>query len=136
MNEAAATAWKEIHGTLSHPAPKRFGRRSDCPHFTRTGSWMMEVPPRLVELADLADSCRTVFLRTADISRWRPGPNSLAAKAQKAITLRDPAGFTLVSEVVVTYLEIASNHFAGLAVLYRYGQAMFPQFRSLDQSWS
>jgi hypothetical protein len=32
----------------------------------------------------------------------------------------------LVSEVVVTYLEIAANHLGGLAVLYRHGEAMFP----------
>jgi hypothetical protein len=87
---------------------------------------MTEIPRRLVELAELADSCRTAFLRTADASRWQPGPKSPAAKAETAIATRDTAGLILVSEVVVTYLEIASNHFAGLAVLYRYGQAMFP----------
>jgi hypothetical protein len=36
------------------------------------------------------------------------------------------AGFDLVSEVIVTYLEIAAGHFGGLAALYRCGEAMFP----------
>ena len=86
----------------------------------------MEVPPRLVELAELADSCRTAFLRTADASHWQPARNSPAAKVQAALAARDPVGFMLVSEVVVTYLEIAANHLGGLAVLYRHGEAMFP----------
>ena len=84
------------------------------------------VPPRLIELSELADSCRTTFLRTATASHWKPAQGSYAAKVQAALAARDPAGFMLVSEVVVTYLEIAANHFGGLAVLYRYGEAMFP----------
>jgi hypothetical protein len=86
----------------------------------------MGVPPRLVELAQLANSCRTAFLRTAESSHWLPAHNSPAANVHAALAARDPAGFTLVSEVVVTFLEIAANHLGGLAVLYRHGEAMFP----------
>lgn|GEM_PF-1480057 len=85
-----------------------------------------KIPPRLIELAALADSCRTAFLRTAAASHWQPAQGSYAAKVQAALAARDPHGFTLVSEVVVTYLEIAANHLGGLAVLYRHGEAMFP----------
>lgn len=83
-------------------------------------------PPRLIELSELADSCRAAFLRTATATHWQPAKGSPAAKVQAALAIRDPAGFMLVSEVVVTYLEIAADHFGGLAVLYRYGEAMFP----------
>lgn len=37
-----------------------------------------------------------------------------------------PAGFDLVSHVVVTYLEIAAAHLGGMATLYRAGEVTFP----------
>lgn len=81
---------------------------------------------RLNELAELAEGYRTAFLRTAAASHWRPADDSPAAAMATAVTRLDPAGFTLISEVIVTYLEIAAGHLAGLAALYRSGEATFP----------
>lgn len=85
-----------------------------------------EVQDRLNELADLADCCRIVFLKITEMGHWRPPNGSPAAKVAATLEHIDPGGFTLVSEVVVTYLEIAAAHFGGLAALYRSGEAMFP----------
>jgi len=92
------------------------------------------VPPRLAELADLANVCREAFHGVAAASHWRPAAGSSAAVAQAALAGKDPAknsdgifaGFDLVSEVVVTYLVVAAGHLGGLAALYRNGEAMFP----------
>ncbi len=85
-----------------------------------------QVQRRLNELAGLADACRDAFLGTAETSHWRPAIRSPAAKLKVELDQLDPVGFTLVSEVIVTYLEIAAGHLAGLAALYRSGEAMFP----------
>ncbi|WP_458107699.1 hypothetical protein M1D51_19535 [Arthrobacter sp. R3-55] len=87
---------------------------------------------RLAELAGLADAGRTAFLALAE-SAWQPAENSAAARAKIDVTAKDPAtssadilaGFDLVSEVVVSYLEVAANHLGGLAALYRSGEVMF-----------
>lgn len=96
---------------------------------------------RTAELAELADAGRTAFLALAK-SAWQPAEDSAAASAKIALTAKDPAtssvgilpGFDLVSEVVVTYLEVAANHLGGLAALYRSGEVMFsplPLVRSI-----
>lgn len=93
-----------------------------------------DVSERLNELAHLAEACRTTFLGVAAESHWRPHPDSAAARALSACVEADPAsnsdgvlaGFDLISEVVVTYLEVAAGHLGGLAALYRSGEAMFP----------
>ncbi|SHP27371.1 Uncharacterised protein [Mycobacteroides abscessus subsp. abscessus] len=84
------------------------------------------VQRRLNELAELAEACRDAFLRTAATSHWQPGNRSPAAKVAAHLEKLDPAGFTLISEVVITYLEIAAGHLGGIAALYRSGEAMFP----------
>jgi hypothetical protein len=86
----------------------------------------------LADLAELADAGRAAFIALAG-SAWQPAPDSAAASAQVALTAKDPAansagvlaGFDLVSEVVVTYLEVAANHLGGLAALYRNREVMF-----------
>lgn len=91
-----------------------------------------EARVRLEELAELAEACRQVFLAYAE-SRWDPVPESPAALARPEIIKTDPAtnsggvtaGFDLVSEVIVTYLEVAANHLGGIAALYRSGEVMF-----------
>lgn len=98
-----------------------------------------EVTERLDELAGLAEACRSAFLEVATQSHWRPASGSAAEHYQNNIT--DPAvsdhvraGCDLVSEVVVTYLEIASHHFDGLAALLRGHAVMFsplPLVRSI-----
>lgn len=85
-----------------------------------------QVRHRLNELAELAAACRDAFLGTAEKSHWHPAERSVAAKLAVDLERIDPAGFTLISEVVVTYLEIAAGHLGGLAALYRSGEAMFP----------
>ncbi|SCX15242.1 hypothetical protein [Mycolicibacterium fluoranthenivorans] len=85
-----------------------------------------QIPERLVELADLAENCRTAFLRNGIASHWQPTYSSPAAGVQATLEQRDRNSFTLVSEVLVTYLEIAAAHLSGMAVLYRSGEAMFP----------
>ncbi len=85
-----------------------------------------QVQHRLNELAELAEACRDAFLSTAETSHWQPANRSAAAKLAVDLEQLDPAGFTLVSEVVVAYLEIAAGHLGGIAALYRSGQAMFP----------
>lgn len=85
-----------------------------------------QVQHRLNELAELAEACRDAFLSTAETSHWQPVNRSPAAKLTVDLEQLDPAGFILVSEVVVTYLEIAAGHLGGIAALYRSGQAMFP----------
>lgn len=86
---------------------------------------------RLQELASLADSCRAAFLAVGRDSHWKPGT---AARARvDAMTAADPAssadgimaGADLVSEVVVSYLEIAAGHLGGLAALLRADEVMF-----------
>lgn len=92
------------------------------------------VQGRLIELAHVAESCRITFLDISRDSHWRPARGSIAAVVQAVLKQHDPAlstadlsaGFDLVSEVVVTYLEVAAGHFGGLAALYRNGEAMFP----------
>lgn len=89
---------------------------------------------RLNELAEVAEQCRISFLATADESLWQPREGSPAARAKIILSQRDPAvssadmsaGFDLVSEVVVTYLEIAAAHLGGLAALYRAEELIFP----------
>lgn len=85
-----------------------------------------QVQHRINELAELAEACRDAFLSTAETSHWQPARRSPAAKLTVDLAQLDPSGFTLVSKVVVTYLEIAAGHLAGIAALYRSGQAMFP----------
>jgi hypothetical protein len=93
-------------------------------------------------LSDLAEACRGAFLLTSISSKWQPGTGSAAAAAKIDIERQDPAapakgilpGFHLVTEVVVTYLEVAANHLGGLGALYRSGEAMFsplPVIRSI-----
>lgn len=92
------------------------------------------ISARLNDLAGLADACRDAFLTVAAESHWRPAPGSSAAVAQVRLDTEDPAvsddgvlgGFSLVSEVIVTYLEVAAGHLGGLAALYRSGEVMFP----------
>jgi hypothetical protein len=87
---------------------------------------------RLAELAELADAGRTAFLALAE-SAWRPTPGSAAASTKTALAGKDPAvnsdgilaGFDLVSEVVVTFVEVAANHLGGLAALYHSNEIMF-----------
>jgi hypothetical protein len=89
---------------------------------------------RLNELADVAEQCRVTFLATAASSRWDPAAGSPAARANVIFTQQDPAasselipaGIDLVSEVIVTYLEIAAADLGGLAALYRAGEVIFP----------
>lgn len=85
-----------------------------------------QVRHRLNELAELAEACRDAFLSTAQTSHWQPAIPSPATKLKVDLDQVDPDGFTLVSEVIVTYLEIAAGHLGGLAALYRSGEAMFP----------
>lgn len=85
-----------------------------------------QVQQRLNELSELAEACRDAFLSTAEATHWRPADRSPAAKLAVDLEPFDPASFTLISEVVVTYLEIAAGHLGGIAALYRSGQAMFP----------
>ncbi|WGJ88205.1 hypothetical protein [Gordonia sp. SMJS1] len=86
---------------------------------------------RLNELADLATACRDAFLAVSNESHWRPG---LSARPRvEAINRADPAASTddimagadLVSEVLVSYLEIAANHLASIGTLIRAGEVMF-----------
>lgn len=97
------------------------------------------VMARLGELAGLAEACRTAFLTVGSASNWEPAPGSDGAKVREALNTVDPAvtadgtaadgipaGFELVQDVVVTYLQVAAGHLAGLAALYRSGEAMFP----------
>ncbi|WP_133248769.1 DinB family protein [Williamsia muralis] len=98
-----------------------------------------EVAERLDELAELAEACRSAFLKVSTQSHWRPAGGSAAEQYQNNIT--DPAvsdhiraGYDLVSEVVVTYLEVAAGHFGGLAALFRRREVMFaplPLVRSI-----
>ncbi|TGD84677.1 hypothetical protein BayCH28_25135 [Mycolicibacterium sp. CH28] len=89
---------------------------------------------RLNELADVAEQCRISFFATADESHWQPRVGSPAARAKTILSQRDPAtssagmlaGFDLISEVIVTYLEIAAAHLGGLAALYRAQELIFP----------
>lgn len=91
-------------------------------------------PARLSALALVAESCRAAFIGTARNSRWHPNGGSYAEAAKRDLTRLDSVpktsdvltGFNLVSEVIVTYLEVAAGHFGGLAALYRSGEAMFP----------
>lgn len=92
------------------------------------------ISARLNDLAQLADACRGAFLAVAAESHWRPAPGSSAAVSQVLLDTKDPAvsddgvlaGFSLVSEVIATYLEVAAGHLGGLASLYRSGEVMFP----------
>lgn len=87
---------------------------------------------RLADLSDVARACRTAFLETSSSTHWRPTTGSHAAIF--AATIADPAtssegicaGFDLVTEVTVTYLEVAAAHMAGIAALFRSGEVMFP----------
>lgn len=89
---------------------------------------------RLSELAALAEACRTAFLAIGSTSNWEPASGSAGARVREALATADPAvtsdgiaaGFELVQEVVVTYLEIAANDLAGLSALYRCNEAIFP----------
>lgn len=94
---------------------------------------MLTSANRLEELAQLAEACRETFLSVAADSHWQPAPRSAASQAKRLASSHDPAstsvghmaGFDLVSEVIVTYLEVAAGHLAGLAALYRGGDVMF-----------
>nr|WP_143545563.1 hypothetical protein [Rhodococcus sp. 15-1154-1] len=95
---------------------------------------MLTSANRLEDLAQLAEACRETFLAVAADSHWAPAPRSAASQAKRLASSQDPAstsvghmaGFDLVSEVLVTYLEVAAGHLAGLAALYRGGEVMFP----------
>lgn len=104
-----------------------------------------DVSVRLEQLAQLADSCRGAFHAVSAESHWRPTLGSAASAAQDLINHKDPAssgdgvmaGFDLVSEVVVTYLEIAAGHLGGLATLCRAGEVFFapaPLVRSVMEN--
>ena len=79
---------------------------------------------RLEDLAQLAEDCRETFLAVAADSHWKPAPRSAASQAQRLAASQDPAStsvdhmadFDLVSEVLVTYLEVAAGHLAFRAV--------------------
>lgn len=94
---------------------------------------------RLDELANLADACRTAFLEVGATGNWEPASGSDGAKVRDVLNSADPAvtadgtaadgiaaGFELVQNVVLSYLQVAAYHLGGLAALYRSGEAVFP----------
>ena len=92
-----------------------------------------QVPPRLLELADMFAFCRVAFLETADRYHWTPAESSAAEQDATALPSPDPAildrqgetGFRLVAEVVQTYMLAASGHLGGLASMYPTGEVHF-----------
>lgn len=92
-----------------------------------------QVPPRLLELADLFGFCRASFLETADRYHWTPAAGSAAEQDATVLPSPDPAimdrqgetGFRLVAEVAQTYVLAASGHLGGLASLYAAGEVHF-----------
>lgn len=92
------------------------------------------VDSRLVEIAHLFADCRAAFFETADQFHWTPAPGSVAAFAAGELPSPDPqvnephgaTGHRLITEVVQTYLLIASGHLGGLASLYASSEVFFP----------
>ena len=103
---------------------------ADLPHHPHAPA---QVPPRLIELAELFAFCRAVFLETADRYHWSPANRSAAEQDATALPSPDLAivdrqvetGFRLVAEVVQTFVLAASGHLGGLASLYATGEVHF-----------
>lgn len=114
--------WQYTTGRRSFARVTDLPDQTDRPH------------PRMDELAGLYDACRTVFLQVSNDSHWRPAPGSPASMSQKFLTTMDThpssvalcAGFDLVTEATVTFLDIGAGHLEGLAALHRAGTVMFP----------
>lgn len=87
-----------------------------------------------MELAELFAACRQVFVQIGDDTHWHPVPGSIAAADAVALPSPDPrvgstgspSGFALISDVVLTYLQVATGHLGGLAALYASGEVFFP----------
>ena len=88
----------------------------------------------LNRLAQAAESCRSSFLAMGRSHRWQPQAGSPAAAVAKVADAMDQSrnadsiasGFLLISEVVVSYLEVAASQLARIAALLRAREAMFP----------
>ncbi|WP_328811808.1 hypothetical protein [Rhodococcus sp. NBC_00294] len=87
---------------------------------------------RLQELKALATACHTAFLAVSAASHWKPGPD--ATDRVDAMNRVDPstssdgimAGAALVSEVVVSYLEIAAGNLKSIGTLIGGGELFGP----------
>lgn len=90
---------------------------------------------RANELGAVLSLARSTFLSASSDFHWHLAPTSQASLDHDILTRVDPArsgeraifaGSHLIHEVVVTYLEVAAGHLAGMGVLLGAGEVFFP----------